>query len=109
MSGEKWSEEEQKAYEKEVMAEVMAEVRRYDRLKDVSYRCFVSTSNGKDRPKRRPRVVELVKISETVYTVGEDQIKSRKDRRGLAEDRLAQEHGFERSDEFLDEIRRRSR
>jgi hypothetical protein len=49
----------------------------------------------------------LLSVEERVYVVGPDYIKTRGDKSGLCGDRLAQEHGFDRQDEFLTAIRRR--
>jgi hypothetical protein len=104
-----WTRKEQEEYERAAIEEVEAELRRNDPLRDITYRSFVSTSNGRGRNPRRPRQIELLIIGETTYTMGEDFVVRRRDGRGLGGDRLAQEVGFETSDQFINAIRRRGK
>ncbi|MFA4827038.1 MAG: hypothetical protein WC596_02160 [Candidatus Shapirobacteria bacterium] len=105
-------EEEEKQwmeYWRQVDREVREEMARQDPLREIQHRRFISNSNGRNRPQRsRPRLVELIKIDNYVYTTGEDCLLSRKDKHGLCGDRLAQQFGYDDQSKFLDAIRRRS-
>ncbi|MFA6250334.1 MAG: hypothetical protein WC686_02380 [Candidatus Shapirobacteria bacterium] len=72
---------------------------------------FTSRSNGKDRKRRKPREVELLllpksRISREARAVKDDKLADGSSGR-LSLDKMAQECGFGRSDEFLNALRRR--
>ena len=66
---EHYSEEELRAYQAEVLAEIAAELEAHDNLTQagVEVVCFTSLSAGRGRKRRTPREVILVKYAGTVH------------------------------------------